>query len=90
VVDPIVRKGYRFKGVAEVFGDGPRFDELLAFLRANGSTNPIHHVVLVRVEWAAPITSPAYDDGRSEAAVAAQWEEKHDALKRERESRLRS
>src|SRR5437762_7820366 len=28
VVDPIVRKGYRFKGTAEVVVDGPRFDEL--------------------------------------------------------------
>ncbi len=26
VVDPIVRKGYRFKGRAEVFAEGPRFD----------------------------------------------------------------
>jgi predicted pyridoxine 5'-phosphate oxidase superfamily flavin-nucleotide-binding protein len=87
VVDPIVRKGYRFKGVAEVHGDGPRFEALLAWMRANGSTNPVEHVVLVRVEWAAAITSPAYDDGRSEADVAAHWEERHDALKRAREAR---
>src|SRR5260221_4154493 len=40
VVDPVVRKGYRFKGAATVFADGPRFDEILAFLRARGSTSP--------------------------------------------------
>ena len=89
VVDPIVRKGYRFKGTAEVFGEGPRFDALLAWMRANGSTNPILHVVLVHVDWTAEITSPAYADGRPEAAVAAQWEEKHEALRRSRETRLR-
>src|SRR5437868_11160508 len=29
VVDPIVRKGYRFKGTAEVLVEGPRHDEVL-------------------------------------------------------------
>ena len=38
------------------------------------------------VSWAAEITSPAYDDGRSEAEVAAQWEAKHDELKAGRQT----
>jgi len=87
VVDPIVRKGYRFKGVAEVIGPGPRFDEIDAFYRQRGSTNPFQHVVLVRVDVAAPLWSPAYDQGRTEAEVAAFWEGKRDALKAKREAR---
>lgn len=86
VVDPIVRKGYRFKGAATVFADGPRFDEILAFLRARGSTSPIRHVILMKVESAAPLISPSYDQGRTEAQIAAQWEARRDELRRRRES----
>ena len=86
VVDPIVRKGYRFKGRAEVFAEGPRFDELLAFLRSTGSTSPINNIVLISVDSAAPIWSPSYDQGQSEARVVADWEAKHDALKAKRAS----
>ena len=86
VVDPIVRKGYRFKGRAEVFASGDRFDELLAVLRNSGSTNPINSIVLMTVESAAALWSPAYDQGQTEAQVVTQWEAKHDALKARRES----
>ena len=39
VVDPIVRKGYRFKGTAVVHKSGEPFDRGLGILRAGGSTN---------------------------------------------------
>jgi predicted pyridoxine 5'-phosphate oxidase superfamily flavin-nucleotide-binding protein len=74
VVDVAVRKGYRFKGKAHVHGDGPRFEELLAFYRHRGTTLPIKHVVLVRIESAAEVISPAYDQGASEEDVASRWE----------------
>jgi predicted pyridoxine 5'-phosphate oxidase superfamily flavin-nucleotide-binding protein len=90
VVDPIRRKGYRFKGAATVFAEGPRFEEILAFIRARGALSPIRHVVLVKVESAAPLISPAYDLGRTEAEVIAQWEQRHDDLRRRRESSRRS
>jgi len=73
IVDPLLRKGYRFKGVARIVADGPEFDALVGFYRARGSTSLKRHIVVVTVEQAAPLTSPAYDDGRSEAAVTAQW-----------------
>src|SRR5262245_474440 len=37
VVDPIARKGYRFRGRAEILREGDRFDRAFAFLRATGS-----------------------------------------------------
>ena len=73
VVDPLVRKGYRFKGVARVFGDGPDYQAGLAFYRARGSSSAKSHIVLVKVERAAELVSPAYDSGQSEAAVIARW-----------------
>jgi uncharacterized protein len=73
VVDPIVRKGYRFKGTARVLADGALFDEILAFFRRRGVASPIHHVVVVEVERAIPVVSPAYDSGATEAEVRARW-----------------
>jgi uncharacterized protein len=69
VVDPIVRKGYRFKGTGRVLHDGELFDEIVAFYRRNGSGSPIRAVVLVRVDRALPLTSPAYDAGATEELV---------------------
>ncbi len=74
VVDPIVRKGYRFKGNAEVLSSGSTFDDIVAFYRKRGVSSPIRHVVLVRVERALPLVSPAYDSGATEAEVRARWE----------------
>ena len=84
VVDQTLRKGYRFKGRAEVLSEGPRFDELVAFYHARGSRSPIRAVVLIRVEKAAPLISPAYDQGRSEAEVIAQWDRHWDKLRSRR------
>ena len=72
-VDPFCRKGYRFKGKAEVLREGGAFDEMLAFYRARGSRNRIRAIVRMRIERAAPLISPAYDLGQSEAEVRACW-----------------
>ena len=75
VVDAIVRKGYRFKGTARVLGDGALFDEILAFLRKRGVVSPIKHIVLVKVDRALPLVSPAYDAGATEEEVRSRWRE---------------
>jgi len=75
VVDAIVRKGYRFKGTARVLGDGALFDEILAFLRKRGVASPIKHIVLVKVDRALPLVSPAYDAGATEEEVRSHWQE---------------
>ena len=87
VVDPILRKGYRFKGVAVVLSQGPLFDEIETAYRARGSANPFQNIVLMTVETAAPLWSPSYDLGKSETEIAAQWEAKRDALRAAREGR---
>jgi predicted pyridoxine 5'-phosphate oxidase superfamily flavin-nucleotide-binding protein len=74
VVDPIVRKGYRFKGTGKVLEEGEQFDQVVAFYRRAGSTSPIRTVVLVHVERALPLTSPAYDAGATEDEVRGRWE----------------
>ena len=80
VVDPLLRKGYRFKGTARVFGDGPGYDDGLEFYRQRGSTSAKQHIVLVKVERAAELVSPAYDTGQTEAAVSKKWRAYWEAL----------
>jgi uncharacterized protein len=74
VVDPILRKGYRFTGVAYVHDDGDVLLRATAFYQRRGVANPIRAVVLVRVTEARPLISPAYDLGASEAEIRARWE----------------
>jgi uncharacterized protein len=79
VVDNLSRKGYRFKGTATIL-EGSRFEQALAFYRHRGSTSAKQHIVLIKVERAAPLISPAYDQGQSEAQISAQWRRYWEAL----------
>jgi predicted pyridoxine 5'-phosphate oxidase superfamily flavin-nucleotide-binding protein len=80
VVDPFARKGYRFKGVAEVLTEGPQYDAIIAFYRQRGSRAVIRAIVLIQVSQAASLISPAYDDGTSEVAIRRQWEDHYATL----------
>jgi uncharacterized protein len=82
VVDPILRKGYRFKGTGTVLTEGSMFEEVLAFYRGRGLVHEVRSAVLVKVERAEPLVSPAYDQGASEEEVRERWERRHQALRR--------
>ena len=69
VVDPIARKGFRFKGDCRVYSEGAEFEELVAFLRSKGAKSRIRSVIVMRVERAHPLVSPAYDSGATEQEV---------------------
>lgn len=73
VVDPLSRRGYRFKGTGEVLTEGDRFDEAVDFYRERGTSNPIRAVVIVEVDRALPLTSPVYDLGLTEEEVRERW-----------------
>jgi predicted pyridoxine 5'-phosphate oxidase superfamily flavin-nucleotide-binding protein len=82
VVDPFLRKGYRFKGVASVLESGPLYDKALEFYRKRGSrVGMIREIVMVRVQHVEPIDSPAYDLGLTEDEVRRQWECYYQALR---------
>jgi hypothetical protein len=83
VVDPIVRKGYRFKGTAVVYTDGPKYEAGLGVLRERGLSadrDRIRSIVVIEVTDAAPLLSPAYDLGATEAELAARWLRHHTDL----------
>ncbi len=79
VVDPMVRKGYRFRGTAEVLEDGPRFEEVVARYEASGvqawdeGGRRIRAVVLVGVEEVRPLVSPGYDSGIGDDEMLERW-----------------
>ena len=82
VVDPFLRKGYRFKGVGSVLESGALYDKAIAFYRKRGSrVSAIREVVIVRVHSAQPIDSPAYDLGLSEDEVRGRWERYFQSLR---------
>jgi predicted pyridoxine 5'-phosphate oxidase superfamily flavin-nucleotide-binding protein len=79
VVDPVIRKGFRFKGRGIVVDPGERFEELLERFTSGSravrdAKARIHHIVVIEVERALPLVSPAYDDEVTEEEVAARWE----------------
>jgi predicted pyridoxine 5'-phosphate oxidase superfamily flavin-nucleotide-binding protein len=76
VVDPILRKGFRFKGTAAVYTSGDMFDRGLQLLQAQGvttSSERVRSIVVVDVTEAAALVSPAYDDGTSEHTITQHW-----------------
>ena len=81
VVDPVVRKGYRFKGKATVVDRGPLKEEIREFYASRWIDTgksmvelELRSFVLIKVEQALPLISPSYDDPQAtEEAIRAAW-----------------
>ena len=73
VVDIFTRKGYRFKGVGKIYSDGPIFEKVIAYFKEAGSKHTIKNIVLIKIDRAMPVFSPAYDTGLSEYEVRNRW-----------------
>jgi uncharacterized protein len=81
VVDPFARKGYRFKGTAKVIVEGERFQEIMRSysnrwtdVSRSKAESRIRGFVLIEVETALPLISPAYDDSSAdEQSIRKHW-----------------
>ncbi|HEX2174262.1 MAG TPA: pyridoxamine 5'-phosphate oxidase family protein [Dehalococcoidia bacterium] len=73
VVDVIARKGYRFKGRATIVADGPLHDQLCQTAHGRGVDRFIKEFVLIKIERAGELVSPAYDTGQTEDQVRSDW-----------------
>jgi predicted pyridoxine 5'-phosphate oxidase superfamily flavin-nucleotide-binding protein len=85
MVDPFLRRGYRFKGVCEVVSEGPVYDEVANELwTREGRQYPANAVVRVTVETALPVRSPAYvfNKGVKEDDVRKIWLERYGVMPR--------
>ena len=84
LVDAMVRKGYRFKGTAEIHAAGPVLEDFIQRYTGGNSSDRtgnrtgvgslIRAAVLVRVAWAAPLVSPGYVGDITESQMRSQWE----------------
>ena len=73
VVDPLSRKGYRFKGVAKIISEGEEFDKIILHYKTQGIKSEIISIVSVKVESMHEVTSPLYDLGYSEEEIISKW-----------------
>ena len=93
VVDPFVRKGYRFKGAAVVHEPGSAvYADGIERLRATGSKllADVTTIVVLDVQEAHPLISPAYADAElTEAAMTRIHEERFARLLHPGARRLR-
>jgi len=88
VVDPVVRKGYRFKGKATVVDHGPLKDEIREFYASRWIDTgksmvelELRSFVLIKVEQALPLISPSYDDPKiTEEEIRAAWSKHYQSL----------
>src|SRR5947207_380190 len=57
VVDVVARRGYRFKGMAEVVTEGPLYARMFEMMRDKDTAHLIRGFVLITVEQAAELWS---------------------------------
>ena len=73
VVDPFSRRGYRFKGTAEVVSYGDKFDKIISYYKTSGIKSSVKSVILVKVEKLSDVFSPLYDLGHTEKELRTKW-----------------
>jgi hypothetical protein len=73
VIDPLLRRGYLFKGTTRILNDGQMYDEILEFYKNHGIKSIIHEIILVTVSDVTVVTSPLYDMGISEQEIKLKW-----------------
>ncbi|RMW38812.1 MAG: pyridoxamine 5'-phosphate oxidase family protein [Nitrosopumilus sp.] len=80
VIDPLLRKGFLFKGSTKIIQDSPLYDEILKYYRESGIKSPINSIVLVDVTEISEVTSPLYDMGIGEDEIKSKWKKHFDSL----------
>lgn len=85
VVDHILRRGYRFKGVARLLTEGPEYESAIGLFRPHSVlVGRAKGVVLIRVTRTSPLMSPAYAAGRSASELAVEFSTYYGNLAAER------
>lgn len=74
VIDPLLRRGYLFKGTTRILNDGQMYDEILEFYKNLGIKSIIHEIILVTVSDVSVVASPLYDLGVSEQEIKLKWQ----------------
>ncbi|RMW36428.1 MAG: pyridoxamine 5'-phosphate oxidase family protein [Nitrosopumilus sp.] len=80
VIDPLLRKGFLFKGSAKIIQDSTLYDDILKHYRDSGIKSPINAIVLVDVTEISEVTSPLYDMGIKEDEIKSKWKKHFESL----------
>lgn len=87
VVDQFCRKGYRFKGKAQIVRDGELYQGIQKFygkkwvdVGKGAAELKIRCFVVVKLEEARPLISPSYDGDADEQQIRRDWIEYFDSL----------
>ena len=75
VVDPFRRRGYRFKGIAEIISSGKKFNEMISYYKESGVKSSIKSIILVKIEKMSEVLSPLYDLGYTDEELKTKWKE---------------
>ena len=73
VIDPLLRKGFRFKGVATILRDDEEFTKIVSHYQKNGIKSEIMAVVKIKLDTIKEVTSPLYDLGLTEDEIKEKW-----------------
>jgi len=73
IVDPFSRKGYRFKGIAEIISTGDKFDKIISHYKEIGVKSSIKTIIAVKIEKLSEVLSPLYDLGYTEEELKTKW-----------------
>ncbi len=88
VVDPMIRKGWRFKGEATILDSGPEFEHILKTLyntdKNEVARRRIRALVLIKVSRVLPLISPTYDRGCTEDELREEWEGYWEGIRKKR------
>jgi predicted pyridoxine 5'-phosphate oxidase superfamily flavin-nucleotide-binding protein len=85
VVDVFARRGYRFKGTATIHEGDEVYERGIQLLRERdyqAYEDRVRAIVLIHVERAEPMTSPAYDVGETEAELVEHYLDYYSAVHR--------
>lgn len=73
IVDPISRKGFRFKGKGKILSYGEDYEKIILHYKNIGIKSKIGRVVLIKIVSVNDITSPLYDLGYTEEEIKKHW-----------------
>ena len=79
VVDPFSRRGYRFKGIAEIITSGDKFDEIISYYKTSGVKSSIKSIISVKIEKLSEVFSPLYDLGHTEEELKTKWKKYYES-----------
>ena len=79
VVDPFSRRGYRFKGTAEIILSGDKFNKIISYYKTSGVKSLIKSVILIKVEKLSEVFSPLYDLGHTEEELRTKWKKYYES-----------